>query len=61
MNKNEELPDGITDLGEGKGFAINMEYLQDKEGNFHVPPTNLSKEQTLQWIQEHHNGKKKNA
>jgi hypothetical protein len=58
MNKKEELPEGIIDMGEGKGYAIDMEKLRDKDGVAHPPPDNLTKEQTLQWIREHYNGKK---
>jgi hypothetical protein len=61
MKTNEELPEGIYDLGEGKGYAIDMEYLRDSKGVAHPPPPDLSKEQTLEWIRKHHNGKKKES
>lgn len=61
MNKKEELPDGIIDMGEGKGFAIDMEKLRDKNGVAHIPPPHLTKEQTREWILDHHNGKKNEA
>lgn len=57
--KYEDLPAGIIDLGEGRGFAINMEMLRDKEGVVHVPPADLTKEQTWEWIRKYHNGKTK--
>lgn len=57
--KYEDLPAGIIDLGEGKGFVIDMEMLRDKDGTVHVPPPELSKEQTLEWIRKYHNGKAK--
>lgn len=58
MTTNEELPEGITDLGEGKGYLIDMDYLRDANGIPHPPPPNLTKEQTREWIRKHHNGKK---
>jgi hypothetical protein len=60
MNKGEELPEGIFDMGEGKGYLIDMERLRDKDGYIHAPPANLSKEQTLEWIRKYHNGKTTN-
>jgi hypothetical protein len=61
MTSNEELPEGIVDMGEGKGYAIDMEYFHKPDGGHHMPPANLSKEQTLEWIRKHHNGKKGEA
>lgn len=58
MHKYDDLPDGIIDLGEDKGFAIDMERLRDNNGVVHIPPTNLNKDETLQWIRKYHNGKK---
>lgn len=58
MNKKEELPEGIVDMGVGKGYAIDMAKLRDKNGVVHVPPPDLSKEQTLEWIRDHHNGER---
>lgn len=58
MSNYEDLPAGIIDLGEGKGFVINMEMLRDKDGVVHVPPPELTKEQTSEWIRKYHNGKK---
>lgn len=59
MNKDEELPEGIIDMGEGKGFVIDMDMLRDENGTIHIPPPELSKEQTREWIRKYHNGKKK--
>lgn len=50
MTKIGELPEGVIDRGEGSGLAIDMEKLRDKNGVAHVPPSNLSKEQTIEWI-----------
>lgn len=61
MNKNEELPAGVFDLGEGKGYLITMEYLRDKDGVIHEPPKDLTKEESLEWIRNHHNGKTKES
>lgn len=58
MNIKDEFPDGIVDLGEGKGFVIDMERLRDKDGIPHPPPSHLTKEQTLEWIRTYYNGKK---
>lgn len=52
MTKIGELPDGVIDMGEGKGLAIEMEKLRDQNGVTHVPPPQLSKEQTIEWIRE---------
>jgi len=59
MSKYEDLPEGIFDMGEDKGFVIDMERLRDKNGVVHIPPTNLTKDETLEWIRKYHNGKKK--
>lgn len=61
MTTNEELPEGIVDLGEGKGYAITMDYFTKPDGGYHMPPADLSKEQTLAWIRQYHNGKKTDA
>lgn len=61
VNTNEELPEGVIDMGEGKGYAIDMGYLVDGDGVPHPPPQSLSKEQTLEWIRKYHNGKKGDA
>jgi hypothetical protein len=61
VKSNEELPEGIVDMGEGKGYAIDMEYLVDSRGIAHPPPPHLTKQQTLEWIRKHHNGKKSEA
>lgn len=61
MKTNEELPEGISDMGEGAKYVIDMEYLKDANGIYHPPPSNLTKEQTLEWIRKHHNGKKNEA
>jgi hypothetical protein len=61
MGKDTELPEGIFDLGEGKGYMIDMEKLRDQDGIVHPPPPNLTKAQTLEWILKYHNGKKENA
>ena len=61
VKTNEELPEGIVDMGEGKGYAIDMEYLRDASGKSYPPPPDLTKEQTLEWIRKYHNGKKNDA
>lgn len=58
MHKKEEMPDGIIDMGEGKGLVIDVEKLRDRNGVVQLPPTNLSKEDTIEWIRNHHNAKK---
>lgn len=50
MDKNGDMPEGIIDMGEGKGLLIDMEKLRDQNGLVQVPPTDLSKEQTIEWI-----------
>lgn len=50
MDKNGDMPDGIIDMGEGKGLLIDMEKLRDQNGLVQVPPSDLSKEQTIEWI-----------
>lgn len=61
MNKYEDLPPGIIDLGEGKGFVIDMKMLTDESGVVHVPPPKLTKDETWEWIRRYHNGKTKEA
>lgn len=53
-----ELPEGVIDMGEGKGLVIDMARLRDDKGVVHIPPSNLSKEQTLEWISKHQAPKK---
>lgn len=57
MSKNEGLPPGVMDMGPGKGLAIDMEQMRDENGVTHVPPTKLSKEETIEWIWNFHNSK----
>jgi hypothetical protein len=52
MTKIGELPEGVIDRGEGSGLAIDMSKLTDASGKAHVPPSHLSKEQTVEWIRE---------
>lgn len=61
MSKYENLPAGIIDLGEEKGFLIDMKKLTDESGVVHVPPPELNKEETWEWIRKYHNGKTKEA
>lgn len=61
MNKNQEMPDGVIDLGEGKGLAFEMEKFRDKKGIAHPPPTHLPKEQLIEWARSFQNNKKGDA
>lgn len=61
MDKDNELPEGIIDMGKDKGLVIDMAKLRDKNGVVHIPPENLSKEQTLEWIRNYHEGQKNQA
>lgn len=54
-----ELPAGIIDMGEEKGYLIDMNKLRDENGVVHIPPSDLTKEQTLEWVRKYHNGKNK--
>ena len=60
MTKIGELPEGVIDMGQGKGLAIDMQKLTDKTGKSHIPPSQLSKEQTIDWIREKQKEIKKN-
>lgn len=61
MGKKEEMPEGVIDLGEGKGLAFDMEKFRDKKGNAHIPPAHLPKEQLLEWARNFQNSKKGDA
>lgn len=59
MNNINELPDGIGDMGKGKGLLIDTSKLRDKDGVVHPPPEHLSKEQTIEWVRNFHESQKK--
>ena len=59
MTTKEELPEGVVDMGEDSGYVLEMEYFRGPDGKENIPPPDLTKEQTLQWIRKYHNGKKK--
>ena len=61
MSKNLEMPEGVIDLGEGKGLAFDMDKFRDKKGVQHIPPTQLPKEQLLDWARNFQNSKKADA
>ena len=58
VKTSEELPEGIVDLGEDKGYAIDMAYFRTADGRENVPPADMTKAQTLEWIRKNHIGKK---